>query len=212
MLSLVYKLMAVGVLIIAGAICISALVSGADSPSKAPAADLAQDDQIALDAPSGTPEDQLLSAPSATPVQPTATPTRRASPTPPPTKAPATPTTAPSVSPTAVPSTTPASQTATADFSGRWRMFYTVMSGAGTGQSFSFDIVLRQNGTQITGGNAGMLVSGYVTGNVATLNYIQPSTGYSGTFVWTQSAPGVAQGTFTSSYPNSGSSTLQRLQ
>ncbi|HEX5140344.1 MAG TPA: hypothetical protein VFX19_05350 [Dehalococcoidia bacterium] len=212
--SLVYKLMAAGVLLIAAAIGIGALVSDAGGPSKTPAADPGRDEQIALDAPPETPEGNLLMAPSQTPEPPTATATLRPSPTATPPKATATlaasPASAPAT-PTPGPTATPASQTQTVDFSGRWRMFYTVLSGAGAGQSFSFDIVLRQNGTQISGGNAGMQIGGYVTGNVATLNYIQPSTGYSGTFVWTQAAPGVAQGTFTSSYPNSGTSTLQRL-
>jgi hypothetical protein len=99
-----------------------------------------------------------------------------------------------------------------ADFSGRWRITDTVTEGSNVGDTFTFDVTLTQNGNQLSGGNNGIQMSGTVSGDTALVQYAQPALGYTGTFIWTMVAPGEATGSFTSSYPNSGTSTLHRLQ
>lgn len=99
-----------------------------------------------------------------------------------------------------------------ANFAGRWRIVDVVTEGVGTGEAFSFDVALAQDGDRLTGGNSGILLDGVVNGDTATLQYSQPALGFTGTFVWTVVAPGRAEGTFTSTAPNSGTSTAQRLQ
>jgi hypothetical protein len=98
-----------------------------------------------------------------------------------------------------------------ADFTGRWRITDTVTGGANAGESFTFDVSLVQQGATLTGGNDEIVLSGYVTGETAVIEYVQPALGYAGTFVWTKLGPNQAQGTFTNSYPNSGTSTITRL-
>ncbi len=115
--------------------------------------------------------------------------------------------------PTATPRTETASPvTSTAGFDGRWRIVDVVTSGSNAGQSYSFDVVLTQNGNQISGGNSGIHMTGVARGDTATVSYVQPALGYSGTFVWTMVSSHQATGSFTNSYPNAGTSTLQRLQ
>jgi hypothetical protein len=98
-----------------------------------------------------------------------------------------------------------------ADFAGRWRITDTITEGEGAGQTYSFDVSLEQDGNALSGGNDGIQITGTVTGDTATVGYVQPAHGLQGTFVWTMTGDGVATGAFTSSYPNSGTSVLERL-
>ena len=98
-----------------------------------------------------------------------------------------------------------------ADFGGRWRIVDTVTAGEGAGQTFTFDVVLAQSGATLSGGNAQISLSGTVSGDTATVQFTQPSLGYSGTFVWTLTGRDAASGSFSSSVPNSGTSQLVRL-
>jgi hypothetical protein len=86
-----------------------------------------------------------------------------------------------------------------------------VTQGDNVGQAYTFEVNLTQQGNQISGGNGGIQISGSVQGDTAVLNYVQPALGYTGTFVWTMTSSDSAAGTFTNSYPNSGTSSLQRL-
>src|SRR5688572_30303197 len=84
---------------------------------------------------------------------PTATLAPTSTPQPAPTQAPAP---APPVAPVAPPAPPPAAPapSATADFSGRWRIVDTITAGQGTGQTYSFDVALSQSGNQLSGGNS----------------------------------------------------------
>jgi hypothetical protein len=99
----------------------------------------------------------------------------------------------------------------TANFAGTWRIVDTVLEGSNSGQTFSFEVRLSQSGSTITGGNSGIAITGYVEGLTAFANYVQPALGYTGTFTWTMASNELAQGSFTNSYPNAGSSSLFRL-
>jgi hypothetical protein len=88
----------------------------------------------------------------------------------------------------------------------------TVTEGPGTGQTFSFDVTLQQDGAVLRGGNSGLTINGVVQGNTASVAYVQPGLGYTGTFHWTMQSRAEARGSFTNSAPNSGSSVLVRLQ
>jgi hypothetical protein len=140
-------------------------------------------------------------APSATPTRPAATPTRRA-------PGPAT------QQPTAAApnrrSGDDDDRESAADFSGRWTVTDTVTSGANSGQTFTFDVVIIQVGSYISGGNTGLFLNGRVEGETARVDYVQPALGLSGEFEWTMQPSGTATGTFTSSLPNRGSSRLTR--
>jgi hypothetical protein len=103
----------------------------------------------------------------------------------------------------------PASTGAAANFSGSWLVVDTVTTGNGAGQTFSFEVTLTQSGNSLSGGNSGIQMSGVVSGATATLTYVQPALGLTGTFNWTMSG-GAASGTFTSSVPNAGTSQLVR--
>jgi hypothetical protein len=73
-------------------------------------------------------------------------------------------------------------------------------------------VQLRQDGNAITGGNSGIVINGSVFGRTATVQFSQPALGHSGSFTWTMSGDGAsASGSFTSSVPNAGQSTLIRL-
>ena len=157
-------------------------------------------------------------------IAPTPPPTSTPAPTPtppppapvPPTPVPVFPTAAPppppAPTPPAPPPAPPAPQQASANFSGRWRIVDTVEQGAGSGQTFEFDVGLTQSGSQLTGGNSGIVMSGTVNGRTAQVQYVQPALGYTGTFTWTMGPDGNAFGAFTNSLPNSGRSSLIRLQ
>jgi hypothetical protein len=97
------------------------------------------------------------------------------------------------------------------NLSGRWRIVDTVTEGAGTGESFVFDVTLAQTGTSLTGGNFELSIAGEVAGDVVTAAFTQPG-GISGTFQWALDESGGAGGTFQSSVPNGGTSQLIRLQ
>lgn len=169
-----------------------------------------------VDGPTITP-DASLSLVTATPgrlSEVTATPTA-IPPTATATSAPATSTPAPTNTPVppSAPEPPPAAPASTpADFSGRWRIVDVVTEGSNAGQTFTFDVSLSQQGDQISGGNSGIQISGVVNGDTAILEYVQPALGYTGTFTWTMVGPNQAAGTFTNSYPNAGTSNLQRLQ
>lgn len=140
--------------------------------------------------------------------------------------APADPAATPSSSATSVPATAeidaapgrgrapaaPFERGADAGFEGRWRVADTVTEGANAGRTYTFDVALSQQDNRVAGGNSGIQISGTVQGDTATLEYVQPALGLRGTFVWTMVSPDQAAGTFTNSYPNAGTSTLQRLR
>ena len=96
------------------------------------------------------------------------------------------------------------------NYAGNWRVVDTVTDGAGAGQTFTFDITLNQTGNVISGGNGGIIMSGTVSGQTATVSFSQPALDITGTFVWTMGAGGNASGSYTSSVPNSGTSQLIR--
>ena len=113
--------------------------------------------------------------------------------------------------PLATPTTPPAASAGinpVRSFSGSWTAVDTVLDGQGAGQTFTFDVTLNQNGKSLTGGNGGITISGTVDGPKANLTFIQTSVGYQGTFTWTMTNGGNAEGTFSSSVPNSGRSEL----
>lgn len=136
--------------------------------------------------------------------------TGQSTPTPPPADTPAAVPTATNTPPSPTPAP-PEPPAAPADFAGTWRVVDTVTDGPNTGNTYTFNVTLTQNGDSITGGNSGMLISGSVGGDTASVEYTQPALGYQGTFTWTLVAQDRAEGTFTSSYPNSGTSLLLRL-
>jgi hypothetical protein len=86
-----------------------------------------------------------------------------------------------------------------------------VTQGANAGQTFQFEVTLVQQGNGLTGGNSNIVLSGAVNGPTASVAYVQPGLGYTGTFTWTMGADGNASGQFTNSYPNSGTSQLIRI-
>ena len=167
------------------------------------------------DFPEGTatrPAQTATPAPTDTP-PPGNTPAPAPTLAPAPTQAPTQPAPAPTQSPPpAAPAPSSPPQAANANFSGVWRIVDTVTQGSNVGQTYTFDVSLNQNGNVIAGGNSGILISGRVEGTTAYLEYSQPALGYSGTFTWTMAGGGgSAQGTFTNSYPNAGTSSLVRL-
>jgi len=95
-------------------------------------------------------------------------------------------------------------------FAGSWRIIDTVTGGTGTGQTFTFDVLLTQTGPVLQGGSSELSIVGLVDGNSATATFTQPS-GITGAFSRTVGEDGNAIGTFTSSVPNSGTSQLIRL-
>ena len=221
MSSFTRELIIVGVLLVGIALVVGAWVSQydrSDSPR------LGMPPEAALDGATVTPAAggslRIVTAtvqvtrevPAATqPIAPTATPAPRLQVTVIATEAPAGATQAPAIptQPSAPTQVIPAA--VSGDFSGRWRIVDTITSGAGTGQSFTFDVSLQQTGNRITGGNAGIQIDGTVSGQTATVTYTQPALGHTGGFTWTLVSAARAEGTFTSSLPNSGSSILQRL-
>jgi hypothetical protein len=100
--------------------------------------------------------------------------------------------------------------TPTANFGGSWRLVDTVTSGAGAGQTYSFDITLTQSGTALQGGGPEIVLSGSVHGDEAVVEFRQPTTGYTGSFVWRLTGSDRASGSFVTSVPNGGVSTLIR--
>ena len=151
-----------------------------------------------------TREPQATPTTSLVPVNPTPTVVPTSSPPPPP-------------SPTSPPMPpSPTQQQAPpvalmANLSGRWQIADTVTEGAGLGQTYAFVISLSQLGDRISGGNGEIVINGLVEDQTVRASYLQPAFGYTGTFTWTLVAGNLAQGTFTSSVPNSGTSTLTRL-
>ena len=140
--------------------------------------------------------------------------TNTPTPSPSPTSTPVPPTRTPE--PTSTPEPKPESQqqlSATPehiDFSGRWRVTDTVTDGTNTGNHYSFDVFLAQDGNRLSGGNGNIKLTGTITGDTATIAYVQPALGYEGTFVWKLVDADRAEGLFTSSAPNSGASVLKR--
>jgi hypothetical protein len=154
--------------------------------------------------PSSSPEARTTES-TVTPSPPTPTPAPVA---PTATAAPAPPSPPVPAPPTAV---APPVLGAQADFTGSWRIVDTITNGTGAGQTFSFDVTLNQAGSQISGGNAGLVLNGGLSGRTATVQFSQPSLGHTGTFVWSMDASGNAAGMFVSSVPNTGSSQLIRM-
>jgi hypothetical protein len=135
---------------------------------------------------------------TATPQPPTETPTPEPpSPTPTPTEEPTrTPTPErtserraqrrPEPTPTRVPSRTPVPDVS---MTGRWRVQDTVDFGVGAGQTFTFDIILEQDGQRVRGrGNDGFRFDGQIDGNILTLAFTSP--GGTGIFIWGLSPDG----------------------
>jgi hypothetical protein len=104
----------------------------------------------------------------------------------------------------------PAAEAGSASLTGNWRILDTVTEGAGSGQSFTFDVALVQSGSSLQGGNFELSIVGTVDGGSVIAQFAQPS-GITGTFSWTVIDDGSASGTFESSVPNSGTSQLIRL-
>jgi hypothetical protein len=125
----------------------------------------------------------------------------------------------PSSSPTTQPpEATPAAQPRQAQgggsdlpaLSGRYRITDTITDGSGSGTVISFDVVLQQSGSTVSGGNAEIQVSGQVEGATLRAQFVQPGLRYTGTFTWVLDTSG-GSGNFVSTVPNSGSSHLTRL-
>jgi hypothetical protein len=215
MSSFTRELMIVGVIVVAVALGVGAWVSqynGSDDPRIGLPPEAALDDETATPAAGGSL--RIVTAtvpvtrevPAATqPIAPTTTPAPPMQVTVIATQAPAIP-----IQPSAPTQVIPAA--VSGDFNGRWRIVDTITSGSGAGQSFTFDVSLQQTGNRISGGNAGIEIDGTVSGQVATVTYTQPALGLTGGFTWTLVSATQAEGTFTSSVPNSGTSTMQRLQ
>lgn len=145
--------------------------------------------------------------PSPSPTEPLS-PTRTSAPTQtrPPTQEP---TRVPQATATRMPST-PIQSQSLPDVSGTWQIIDTVTSGQGLGASFSFALVLQQNGNQIVGQGNGISLVGTIDGRTIHATYGQ-SNGTTGTFDWTLNGDATAmQGTFTNTV-NAGNSTGQRL-
>ena len=87
----------------------------------------------------------------------------------------------------------------------------TVRTGSGTGSTFTFDVVLTQAGSVLSGGGSSIQLVGTVEGNTAQVQFAQPAQGYTGTFTWALSSADRATGTFTTAGVNSGVSELVRL-
>lgn len=92
-------------------------------------------------------------------------------------------------------------------FSGDWRITNVITSGFGAGQTITFDVRIVQDGNMLSGGNDSIQFFGTIEGNVASLNFIQNSPSLTGTFQWTFTDAG-ASGTFSTSAPSNGTSTL----
>ena len=198
------ELLVIGVLAVVAVLLAGALFPQDDNPDtpsfdRPPAADV-QESELT---PAGGGELRIITAtPAVTQEMPTATSTLVPNST--------ANTQPPGGSPTPMPPQQPRSAPS-ADFSGRWRIVDTISEGAGTGQTFTFDVTLQQNGNSLSGGNSGIVITGTVQDQTAVLTYSQAALGHMGTFNWTLTGPNTARGTFTSSVPNSGTSTLQRL-
>ena len=109
------------------------------------------------------------------------------------------------------PAPAPAPAPAAGSFAGRWRIVDTVLEGANTGSTYTFDVVLAESGGRLEGGGDGLVLAGTVNGSSATVEFAQPALGFSGTFTWTLHGPDQATGTFNTNAPNAGTSTLVRV-
>jgi S1-C subfamily serine protease len=98
------------------------------------------------------------------------------------------------------------------NYAGVWRISDTVTSGAGLGQTFTFDVIMYQSGDRLLGLNEDLILDGAVHGNRIQMTFVQLDLGYEGEFDWTMSSTSRGAGTFWSSVPNSGTSVMQRLQ
>jgi hypothetical protein len=132
------------------------------------------------------------------------------------TPAPPPPLASPLAAPTvpATPAPLPAAETPAAsehsNLSDRWRIVDTVSEGAGSGQTFVFDVVLLQSGSSVSGGNFELSLAGTLDASGLTAQFTQPS-GITGNFSWSLGSGGNGSGTFQSSVPNGGTSQLIRL-
>ncbi|MEX0781658.1 MAG: hypothetical protein WD557_03340 [Dehalococcoidia bacterium] len=114
---------------------------------------------------------------------------------------------------TATPTATPrpSQEQPTVSMSGRWRVTDTVHFGMSTGQSFTVDISLSQQGQRVTGtGSDGFRFEGHIDGNVLTLAFTSP--GGVGIFIWGL----LPDGSFTGDWrdytaQNGGPSTMSRV-
>jgi membrane peptidoglycan carboxypeptidase len=92
-------------------------------------------------------------------------------------------------------------------FTGEWRITNVITSGFGAGDTITFDVRIVHDGNMLSGGNDAIQFFGTIDGDVAYLNFVQTSPSLTGTFQWTFTDDG-ARGTFTTSAPSSGTSTL----
>jgi membrane peptidoglycan carboxypeptidase len=102
----------------------------------------------------------------------------------------------------------PGQRSSTADFTGDWRLVYTVTEGSNAGQSFSVQIRIAQEGNVIIGGNATIQLFGVVEEETASITFVQSSPSMSGSFRLSLNGQGQASGTFTTSSASSGTATM----
>lgn len=159
--------------------------------------------------PSPTPTTVATEAPSPTrQPPPTSEPTAAA--TPAPTLAP--PTAAPTVPAATVPPAPSGvqAQGMAAPLTGTYRLTDTITSGSGTGSTYTFSVVLREENGVVTGGGDGLSIAGYRDGSSVSATFTRP--GGSGAFAWTAQGDGSYAGTFRDDgIPNSGRSELVRI-
>lgn len=136
----------------------------------------------------------------------------------------ATPTLRPTVTRTATRSPEPATVTpnpanggqlrvgdTTPNLAGTWQIADTVSYGPGAGQTFTFTIVLQQQGATLSGQGDGLRLTGLIEGRAIHASYTQDS-GATGSFDWTLDAgDGSFSGSFTNSIGNGGASAGRRL-
>jgi len=142
--------------------------------------------------------------------KPTEAPSAAPTPTPLPAQTP-TPQPTPLIPPTRPPTASPTgSAGGQLDISGHWQLIDTIQPG---GQQVRFaDLVLQQQGNQITGGGNGIAsLAGFLQGDTLQANYVD-SSGRSGTFIWMFSPDGTSfSGGFTATGINSGMSQGVRI-
>lgn len=189
----------IGFFVVGAVIALGALASGGDGPEGAgqgdPPASALDEAAVTVEAPA-----------TATPEPPPPTNTPRPKPT-----ETSAPTESPRATETPPPSATPEPARVQGDFGGTWTVQYTITEGLGAGESYAFDVSLEQNGRSLRGGNDGVVVTGIVDGQTATLTYRQPALGYTATFTLTLVDGNWGGGAFTSAV-NSGTSRVQRVQ
>ncbi len=102
----------------------------------------------------------------------------------------------------------PSQQVSVNSVAGTWVFTDVVRYGVGTGQSFTFRVVLTQEGAQVLGSGDAFSLSGVLNGRTLHATYGSDSHN---TFTWTFAQDGSSfQGTYTNSNGNGGDSSGQR--